>query len=316
MHFEGPEKKIEIIVSRKMNSLRKLHIWPQIVNCANAKILSSISNNYCDAYILSESSLFVYDDSFTMITCGKTSLVKAIIEFSKNISPDLIESLIFERKNEISPNAQATSFLDDVNLLHKVFHGKAFRFGDENDHHILIYHLGKAFKPEKDDVTLEILMHGISKNISSLFTHDQNKSNITKILKLNELFPDFAIDEYFFNPAGYSLNGIKNNKYFTLHVTPQEVGSYISLETTFFSPRTVKKLISSILSIFKPKSCDIVLFQNSYLNNIKCKNYFLRCNSKNKLSCGYHIQYLNYSKNHSESLKPYQFSLETSNLEN
>ena len=86
MFFEGSEKKLEIVVSKDSPDLRSYgrEMWEKVVERSRATILSSISNEYIDAYLLSESSLFVSKDRVLMITCGTTTLVhaaSAILEF-------------------------------------------------------------------------------------------------------------------------------------------------------------------------------------------------------------------------------------------
>ena len=73
MIFEGSEKKIEVIVDQSIGDLRKKgdEFWSVIVEACNAEIISSIKNDEVHAYLLSESSLFVWENSFLMITCGK-----------------------------------------------------------------------------------------------------------------------------------------------------------------------------------------------------------------------------------------------------
>ena len=80
--FEGPEKKLEMVVTPEHRSLRSLgdEVWRRVVEAAGAQVLSSLCNEECDAYLLSESSLFVYDDWFVMITCGQTTLIDAFEE--------------------------------------------------------------------------------------------------------------------------------------------------------------------------------------------------------------------------------------------
>ena len=79
--FEGTEKKIELVVRAGSPSLRQRGEawWRRIVEKADAQILSSLSNASCDAYLLSESSLFVWDTKALIITCGRTRLTEAAL---------------------------------------------------------------------------------------------------------------------------------------------------------------------------------------------------------------------------------------------
>jgi S-adenosylmethionine decarboxylase len=79
LFFEGSEKKIEIIFKPSAPNLRALGkpFWEDVVWASGAKILSQVSNEHMDAYLLSESSLFVYDRYLVMITCGRTRLIQA-----------------------------------------------------------------------------------------------------------------------------------------------------------------------------------------------------------------------------------------------
>ena len=52
--------------------------WREIVAASRASVLSRMSNDACDAYLLSESSLFVFERRMLMITCGQTRLVDAV----------------------------------------------------------------------------------------------------------------------------------------------------------------------------------------------------------------------------------------------
>jgi hypothetical protein len=100
--FEGPEKNLEVVF-RKMGDehtdtssgelfgtdytvpnqrvgLRRLERDDLDLICSRARctILSSISNQYLDAYVLSESSLFVYPYMLVLKTCGTTTLLRVI----------------------------------------------------------------------------------------------------------------------------------------------------------------------------------------------------------------------------------------------
>ena len=62
MVFEGSEKKIEIVVSDSIGDLRSRgrKYWEKIVSKCNAEIISEVKNDDMIAYLLSESSLFVW----------------------------------------------------------------------------------------------------------------------------------------------------------------------------------------------------------------------------------------------------------------
>ena len=67
--FEGPEKKLELVTTPEAGSLRDLGsgVWRKVVEASGATILSELQNDHCTGYLLSESSLFVYDDWCVMI---------------------------------------------------------------------------------------------------------------------------------------------------------------------------------------------------------------------------------------------------------
>lgn len=69
---------------------------------------------------------------------------------------------------------------------------------------------------------------------------------------LRSLFPSSLIDDYLFDPCGYSMNGLDNSGFYTIHVTPEKESSYASFETNIMSTDT-DNLIRSVLTIFKPK---------------------------------------------------------------
>ena len=83
LFFEGPEKNLQVIFNKlyyDTGTLRSIspERWQEMLNYAKCKILSSISNEKFISYILSESSLFVYDDRIILKTCGTTPLLNAL----------------------------------------------------------------------------------------------------------------------------------------------------------------------------------------------------------------------------------------------
>ena len=100
MYFDAPEKKCELRVEGGSVCLRSLgrSFWEEVIRKSRAQILSCVSNKQCDAYLLSESSLFVYDDKCLLITCGQTDLTEAILYLVTEIGKEKVRMLIYERE--------------------------------------------------------------------------------------------------------------------------------------------------------------------------------------------------------------------------
>tara|TARA_B100001179_G_scaffold96348_1_gene68537 strand:+ start:177 stop:1148 length:972 start_codon:yes stop_codon:yes gene_type:complete len=262
--FEGPEKKVELAVRDGAVDLRSLgdEFWHSVVQASNAQVLSQLSNEHQTAYLLSESSLFVYADHLTMITCGRTRLVNAVARILERVPPDDIALLVYERKNEHFPDRQPSSFYEDAQRLHGWFGGRALRFGDEHDHHVHVFYSEKPYRASVGDTTLEILMHGLSDEVAATFTGCERPegSTIAEEIGLPKFLPDFEIDEHPFTPAGYSMNGIRGADYYTIHVTPESLGSYVSFETNVDFRDDFSKLVRRVVDVFQPRSFDVVAF--------------------------------------------------------
>lgn len=296
MFFEGSEKKIELVVRKGSKSLRLFgrDRWEKVVEASRATILSEISNDQMDAYLLSESSLFVSDDRALMITCGTTTLVHAVTAMLKFIEKEDIELLIYERKREIFPEYQRSNFFQDVKVLQEQLPGKAYRFGDEDDHHIYLFHMEKDFKPEKSDMTLEVLMHGLDREAAQVFEcgSAHNESSIIQS-GVRDLLPGYLVDDFIFEPQGYSLNAIKEDKYFTIHVTPQKYGSYVSFETNHHFKDDMEQCVHRVLEVFRPSSCDILFFQKKGLEKeVNCE-YQLKKKVQQDIS-GFDVRFNHY----------------------
>jgi S-adenosylmethionine decarboxylase len=298
--FEGPEKKVELVVSSTFPSLRDLggEVWERVVRAARAEILSTTASDACTAYLLSESSLLVFDSRVVMITCGRTTLVSAVKEMLTFIPLAEIELLVYERKNELRPEYQRSNFQEDVRLLKEEMPGKAFRFGDEDDHHIYLFHLDRPRTAPAGDMTLEILMHGIDPEARSIFGSGSNHrlDVIRERTGVREIFSGFEVDDRLFEPYGYSLNAVKGGDYYTVHVTPQEAGSYVSFETNHCVESDLEGTVGRVLEIFRPKSFDILFFRSTAGGRpIRC-SYELKTESIRQLECGYEVQFYHYFK--------------------
>lgn len=298
--FEGAEKKVELVLSDEGPSLRSLGrpFWERIVEAAGAKILSAIGSADCDAYLLSESSLFVLDRKLLMITCGATRLIDAVTLILQSIPPEQVEFFVFERKNEVLPHAQSSGFRDDAMRLGRLLPGEAYRFGNEDEHHVFLYHHGRDFKGVDEDATIELLMYGLPTEVAALFDQRSSSDRVEaeRAQRLRALLPNVQIDEHLFAPSGYSLNGLRGDRYTTIHVTPQEYGSYASFETNDLTATDGPSWVRSTLELFRPRAFDLVLFDRDAETIPPPRGYVQRAHVLSRVASGYHVRFVSYSR--------------------
>jgi S-adenosylmethionine decarboxylase len=313
LFFEGAEKKAEIqIHNDKLSLLHDIDndFWHRLVDECAAKILSVVENNVCKAFLLSESSLFVWDDRFLIITCGETRLINSVDFFIENYGKDLIKQLTYQRKNEYFSHAQPSCFGDDVKLLSKHLDGQAYRFGPLDGHHNFIFHYENQFVVNLSDKTYELLAYQISSQASKILsTPNLPAQQIRQFFKLDKLIPDFQIDDFVFDPFGYSLNAIHKERYLTIHVTPQETSSYVSFEANF----DLVTLVPEILNVLEPKSIDLLTYNEFDFEN-KAQDaippqYIAATKIATTLSNGYQVQFCNYLIPANDFAEPIKVSL-------
>ena len=307
--FEGSEKKIELVFSSNSPSLfeQPLSFWEKIVKSCGARVISCSKFPQIHSYILSESSLFVWEHRLVLITCGKTALSRAFIKILKKFPEKFIEVCFFQRKNEFFPQIQRSCFHKDLKKITKKISGKAYRFGPLHDHHFFLFHSESDFMPDEQDQTLEILIYD-----SEIFK--DGSSDKTSHLKkaLGKTFPGFEIHDHFFTPLGYSLNAIRDHFYYTVHITPEQSFFYISFETNI-KEKSVKFLMDKILNIFKPRRFDFILFESRGTKKeiLEYQNYFSSYSSHQVLDCAYAVTYKNFHKLNTTSYPPLLINSDT-----
>ena len=260
MFFEGSEKKAEIIIDCGQLSLLDDFsdaFWADMVNSCQAQILSQIDNAQCKAYLLSESSLFVWQDRLSILTCGETRLVHAVEFFMDQVNASTILQLTYQRKNEYFSRAQPSNFFDDIKRLDKYGKSKAYRFGHLHSHHNYLYHIGEGYQADSTDQTFELLAYQIgSQATQRLTTKDLSRESIRQFLQLDKWLQGFTLDDFVFEPFGYSLNALKGQYYLTIHVTPQATSSYVSFEANF----DLIEHAPLITTVLNPAAFDLVCF--------------------------------------------------------
>ncbi|KAL9622499.1 MAG: hypothetical protein Q9160_003175 [Pyrenula sp. 1 TL-2023] len=170
--FEGPEKLLEVWFSPSPQALTNCsepaglkavpaEIWKTMLDLVSCKVLSIIESEDVDAYLLSESSMFVFPHKLILKTCGTTTLLcglPRILEiaaiyggYPRSTAPAVRGIAIatapyrvfYSRKNFLFPDRQRgphRSWRDEVTSLDKLFvGGSAYMIGKMNGEHWYLY---------------------------------------------------------------------------------------------------------------------------------------------------------------------------------
>ncbi|CAD6896766.1 unnamed protein product [Tilletia controversa] len=188
--FEGPEKLLELWFRPSQpspsHSLRSVDrsTWQTILDTVSCTILSALTHAPqqqgeggppCDAYLLSESSMFVFDHKLILKTCGTTTLLlglEHILHLAHHVlalgvvpalngelglqagsstdarqGAQLVERVFYSRKSFMFPDRQKGPHKDwmlEVALLDDFFDdGAAYTVGKMNGDHWLLYMAGQ-----------------------------------------------------------------------------------------------------------------------------------------------------------------------------
>jgi S-adenosylmethionine decarboxylase len=278
--FEGTEKKFELVVDPALPSFRSLgdSFWTRIVRCAGADVLSKLSGEHCDAFVLSESSLFVFDHRVLMMTCGRTTLHDAVLALFEQVGVDRVRSLVYKRKHEVFPHDQPTSFFDDARVLAEQLRGRAFRLGNRDEHHLYVFHAQRDGAASPPCTTVEVFMHGLGEDVWQQFckTDRTTTARVREATGLDRIIPGYDVDDRLFEPNGYSLNALRGHEYYAVHVTPEPGCSYASFETNRRFRNDLAPVLTRLLGIFRPRTWDVVLFDDGVDPQIEVPGYRLK----------------------------------------
>ncbi|XP_013141026.1 PREDICTED: S-adenosylmethionine decarboxylase proenzyme [Papilio polytes] len=246
--FEGVEKLIEIwFTPAKQADLRKItrQQWEKVLKIVRCEIISFTKSEQVDAYVLSESSMFVSRRRWILKTCGTTTplrCVRAVLALARDAAGHArVHNVFYSRREFARPHAQLTphdNFDSEVELLDSFFgDGRAYIMGPEKDCWYLYTLLpleGTVAALEKEhreaseagagraagepDQTIEILMSDLDPNVMSIFTraHSASAHHATKESGIDKIIPGMVIDDYLFDPCGYSMNGVAKDVSTTL----------------------------------------------------------------------------------------------------
>ncbi|KAI3647109.1 hypothetical protein MP228_007330 [Amoeboaphelidium protococcarum] len=322
--FEGAEKLLEVWFDGGADDTQSLRSickedWITLLKLVQCEILSHVSNEYVDAYLLSESSLFVFDRKIIIKTCGTTTLLLCLdllLEYAKKFCGlSTVSYVFYSRKNFMFPENQPPphcSWTDEVHCLENHFvGGAAYVVGKTNAQHhwycfvwelpgcltqsgaALIGLSPSSSQPSSRSVspvgkvgpvadrTLEILMTGLSDDARQLFYPPSARradGSLVASELLSQVFGEqqsgdeqqqkdhqLLVDDHLFDPCGYSCNGIMDEAYFDVHVTPEKHCSFASFETNYIPQRngvTYEDIVQKVIQIFRPASFTVTLFSD------------------------------------------------------
>ena len=316
--FEGPEKKLEVYFSEgsTAGSFRDFPepTWDALLADASCTILHREQNEDFDAYLLSESSLFVYPRRVILKTCGTTTLLLVIPKLmamaaSLHMSTELLQYGHLRYKFPDQQVYPHLSLKQEKDYLEQHFsHVSEATLGGEElcfAKDVPCWHM-LAVEPERqpgappaeetDDI-LEIAMEGLSDKVRQIFSqkegcalpeggteaHRELSRHMTDASGLGALLDKVKVDDWAFEPVGYSMNGLRGGYYYTVHVTPESAFSYASFETNdpaFRDPY----LLDKVIAVFEP-SLVVSTFTTREVRSKGCDSDGLPCD----LSGGFEV---------------------------
>lgn len=333
--FEGFEKRLEIeffassffmeSAGRGLRSLTRAQL-DEMLKEAECTIVSELSNEHFDSYVLSESSLFVYPSKIILKTCGTTKLLLSIpLILSNAISLSLsVKNVKYTRGTFIFPGAQSfphRSFSEEVSYLDKYFGtlgsgGMAYVIGNSGtSYNWHIYSVSAddfASEGTSDPVfTLEMCMTQLDQKRASLFYKDKFNSAADMTLKsgISKILPQAKICDFEFDPCGYSMNSIEGPALSTIHVTPEDGFSYASFEAMGYDPKDcdLESLVERVLSCFRPMVFSIAVHvnvgtcQSSWTKPVWPRGYTCEMVSEQELTGKSSVGYYTYIMDNAES---------------
>ncbi|XVE81991.1 hypothetical protein DITRI_Ditri15bG0111200 [Diplodiscus trichospermus] len=303
--FEGFEKRLELHffgddpVNFDNMGLRLLDFESieKVLHAVQCTVVSAVGNHYFDAYVLSESSLFVYPTKIIIKTCGTTQLLKSIrplIHFASNLGLRLC-GCRYTRGSFIFPKSQPfphTNFKEEVvyieeNLPNHLCYRKAsvmpsklasyswhvFTASCDQTHQLLPRFA--AVKSADVSFTVEVCMTELDLLLARKFfkktgdskNGDAAGNEMTELTGIDNINPGAIICDFAFDPCGYSMNGIDGDRYSTIHVTPEDDYSYASFEcvgSIYDDQDDIVETLKKAVQVFKPATVSISTTNHSY----------------------------------------------------
>ncbi len=255
------------------NGLRSLsrEIWNEFCSKCRCTIIHHDNTEFYDSYILSESSLFVFGNKVMIKTCGTTVPLEGVdflVVKAREIGL-LPTDMTYTRSSFLFPDLQVYPHNDldrEMDYLSKMVidgvlvPGNSSILGDANGKYWFAHY--KKFQPTSvagdttvvtppnasrtfsidgtgsEHIMVDVIMTGIDKDICAIYHKDPLRSDDVNSAIMGEslrgIIPDFkTISGKCYDPCGYSCNAFDDDRYLTVHITPEDAFSYASVEAVF-----------------------------------------------------------------------------------
>ncbi|KAL5202869.1 hypothetical protein ABZP36_013821 [Zizania latifolia] len=256
--FEGFEKRLELVFTHAVvgggglqHGLRLLPVEAlrEALDAVQCAVVSAAGNAVFDAYVLSESSLFLYPSRVILKTCGTTRLLRAVPVLLR-AAGELglcLRSCRYSRGSYLFPEAQPfphADFADEVRYLDGAVPGELrFRrsavMPSRGSHRWHVYSASTSDGGDAPQPTvIEVCMTELDRTLAAQFyqrpgdarTSHAIGDEMTAASGIGGVNPRSLVCAYAFAPCGYSMNGLDGARYATVHVTPEDGHSYASYE--------------------------------------------------------------------------------------
>jgi len=236
-----------------LSSVESTPVDPSRIRSAKGRMEKRVSTKGLTGYLLSESSLFLSDTMVSLKTCGRTTPLKSLEPILDTVVPtwrqkcsdEYLSYASFTRLGYMFPDDQPephSSWSQEVSYLDKFFKGESLVLGSEVSS---TYHLYVAnYLPQAEIVdafSTQVALTQLDPSQSmEVFkgggagSHAPLESAWKKLHgdERRSVAANALIDERFFQPVGYSANGVFSRHFTTVHATPQPSCSYVSVETS------------------------------------------------------------------------------------
>ncbi|PIA39347.1 hypothetical protein AQUCO_02600061v1 [Aquilegia coerulea] len=286
--FEGFEKRLEINFSGDDPmigiGLRQLEfeLLEEILDAVQCTVVSAMGNGFFDAYVLSESSLFVYPTKIIIKTCGTTQLLKSIpplLVHAHHMGLH-VSGCRYTRGSFIFPKAQSfphSSFREEVmyleeNLPSNLCYRKACVMPSKKSKSSHSWHVYTASDEQymvqhnPDMFTIEVCMTELDRILArkffrrpgDIYSGDLSGKEMTALTGIGNINPAALVCDFGFDPCGYSMNSIDGAQYATIHVTPEDGYSYASFECIGSHYDTnILEILKKAVQVFRPATMSI-----------------------------------------------------------